>query len=118
MDVEAILDDAGFASMTARDTPEALKMIEKNASSTVLLFTDIDMPGGPDGLALARETAERWPHISIVVASGVQRPGPKDLPEGAVFLPKPFGPNILRKHVNMVLSEKSKPSSLNAPRAE
>jgi len=35
-----------------------------------ILFTDIVMPGGMDGLALAREAKSRYPHLRLVLTSG------------------------------------------------
>lgn len=55
-------------------------MLEQHAGDITLLFTDVQMPDGRDGFDLARETADRWPDIKIMVASGAARPGPSDLP--------------------------------------
>jgi CheY-like chemotaxis protein len=86
MDAETILEDAGFRALSVANGVEAIKLLEDHADLVVLLFTDVEMPGGPDGFELARTTARRWPDISIVVASGGVKPGVDDLPEGAVFL--------------------------------
>jgi CheY-like chemotaxis protein len=50
----------------AVNTDEALEALEAN-SDVQLLFTDVDMPGTIDGLALARQVHDRWPHIGIIV---------------------------------------------------
>jgi len=54
------------------------------------LVTDIDLPGGLNGLDLARKAARQCPGLPIVVVSGGPRPRPEDLPQGARFLPKPY----------------------------
>jgi len=48
------------------------------------------MPGSMDGLKLARFVRDRWPPIKIVATSGRVMVGDDDLPDGSVFLPKPY----------------------------
>jgi two-component system, response regulator PdtaR len=48
------------------------------------------MPGSTDGLKLARFVRDRWPPIKIVATSGRVIVGDDDLPDGSVFLPKPY----------------------------
>ena len=53
-------------------------------------FTDIQMPGSMDGLKLARFVRDRWPPIKLVATSGCVTIGEGDLPEGGLFIPKPY----------------------------
>ncbi|WP_375713859.1 hypothetical protein [Methylorubrum extorquens] len=55
-----------------------------------MVFTDIDMPGSMDGLALAERVAERWPHIRLVVTSGRRGFRDRDMPDDGRFLIKPY----------------------------
>ncbi len=112
MDAETILEDAGFHALSAKNGVEAIRLLDLYAGSIVLLFTDVEMPGGPDGFEVARTTARRWPDISIVVASGGVTPGPGDLPEGAVFLNKPFSAEVVHDHIDMILPDGRKPEPL------
>ena len=114
MDAETIMEDAGFHALSAGNGVEAVKLLEDHAGSIVLLFTDVEMPGGPDGFELARTTARRWPDISIVVASGGVKPGVNDLPEGALFLDKPFSAQMVHDHIDMILPDGQKPEPLKA----
>jgi CheY-like chemotaxis protein len=59
----------------AVNSGEALEALEAN-SDVQLPFTDVDMPGTMDGLALARQVHDRWPHIGIIVLSGKSMPQP------------------------------------------
>jgi hypothetical protein len=43
-----------------------------------------------DGLKLARYVRDRWPPIKIMVTSGHHLIQNGDLPDGGVFLPKPY----------------------------
>jgi two-component system, response regulator PdtaR len=92
-----IFSDAGFRLMEAADSDKALEFLEVD-SDVQLLFTDVNMPGTMDGLALAREVADRWPHIGIMVVSGRSKPLPHELPAGCRFHRKPYSPDIVVRH--------------------
>jgi two-component system, response regulator PdtaR len=61
-----------------------------------VVFTDIHMPGSMDGLKLAYAVRDRWPPIKIIVTSGRDRIGPRDLPEGGRFFAKPYDPGAIK----------------------
>jgi CheY-like chemotaxis protein len=81
--------DAGYRVLEAQDADEALRFFEANADIR-LLFTDVSMPGSMSGSDLAREVAERWPKVGIIVTSG--RPRPLQLPISMLFHDKPYEP--------------------------
>lgn len=83
------LQEAGFRVLEAADAQQALTLLERHPDVKVI-FTDINMPGSMDGLALARYVRDRWPPIRIVVTSGKQRPSDQDLPEEKLFVSKPY----------------------------
>lgn len=112
MDALDILVDAGFSPLEACDADSALKILEEYGDRIQLLFTDVQMPGSRDGFALARECAARWPHISILVASGQAQPGPDDLPETAVFIGKPFSAEIVQERLKETLPDEKQPEPL------
>ncbi|MCJ2010999.1 response regulator [Methylobacterium sp. J-076] len=114
MDATGILEDAGFRVLEAMNVAQALGVLERHHEAVQLLFTDVHMPGDGDGLALARQTSERWPHIAVVVASGDAKPGPGDLPEGATFIGKPFSAEIVRHHVRKTLPDEKHPEPLRS----
>jgi CheY-like chemotaxis protein len=70
-----MLEDAGFRMIEAVNSDEALELLAAD-SNVQLLFTDVNMPGAIDGLALARQVHDRWPHIGIMVASAKRQPQP------------------------------------------
>ena len=109
-----MLEEAGFATVEAASADEALEFLQDHHQAFMLLFTDVHMPGSRDGFALARETARHWPHISIVVASGRAQPGPRDLPENARFVSKPFSAEVVRRHLRRVLPDDKLPKTLRA----
>ncbi|MFF8803345.1 MULTISPECIES: response regulator [unclassified Methylobacterium] len=85
-----MLEDAGLPVAEASDADAALQLLEGTAQAFDTLFTDIDMPGSMNGLALAQRVRARWPHIRLVVTSGRVRPTGRDLPDAGCFLQKPY----------------------------
>lgn len=112
MDAMDILSEAGFRTFEASDGDKAMTLLGLEHAQIVLLFTDVQMPGSRDGFAVARETAERWPHIAIVVASGQLQPGPGDMPEGARFIGKPFTADMVHDYLREILPDGQKPEPL------
>ncbi|WP_313901462.1 response regulator [Methylobacterium sp. J-070] len=112
MDAIQILEDAGFRVFEAMNVADALAMLDQHHRDIQLLFTDVHMPGDLDGFALARRTAERFPHVAIVVASGEAKPGPDDLPEGATFIAKPFSAEVVHHHVRKTMPAEKHPPQL------
>jgi CheY-like chemotaxis protein len=84
-----ILEEAEMEVVEASTAPAALAILERR-DDILALFTDIDMPGGMNGLELAGIVHKRWPHIAIVVTSGVTRLGVDELPGAGIFIAKPY----------------------------
>jgi CheY-like chemotaxis protein len=94
-----LLEGDGYNVLEASDFDEALARIEA-APETDILVTDIKLAGTRDGIELARQVAERWPHIRIVIVSGSVRPAGGEYPEKAIFFTKPYPPSALLTLVN------------------
>jgi two-component system, response regulator PdtaR len=90
MDVAATIEDAGFKVYEAANADEAVALLEERADIRVL-FTDVDMPGSMDGVALAHYARSNRP-MRIIVASGYRAIALQDLPPKATFLEKPYRP--------------------------
>lgn len=103
MDASAIIKDAGYETLEASNVEEALAELEQHGHDIQILFTDVHMPPSErDGFELARLCSKGWPHVAIIVASGAAEPKPGDLPEGAVFIRKPFSPEVVQDHLMRV----------------
>jgi CheY-like chemotaxis protein len=89
MGVVEMIETAGFAIVEAANADEAMEILEVRLDITVV-FTDIQMPGSMDGLKLAAAIRGRWPPIKIIATSGMVNVRKIDLPEGGLFLPKPY----------------------------
>jgi two-component system, response regulator PdtaR len=97
-----MFEDAGFRMMEAANSDEALELLAAD-SHVQLLFTDVNMPGPINGLALAQQVRERWPHIGIMVASANEVPQP-ELPIGSRFQQKPYSPDTVIRHARELTS--------------
>jgi two-component system, response regulator PdtaR len=94
MGASYMFSDAGYRVLEAGSADAALRFFEKDADIG-LLFTDVSMPGAINGADLARQVAERWPRVGIIMTSG--RPFPDNLPPMVRFHAKPYEPSdVLR----------------------
>ncbi len=89
MNAVDMIEEAGFRAIEAPNADDAIRILEEH-SEIRLIFTDIDMPGSMDGLALAHAVANRWPPVRIVATSGHFKVSESDLPNGGQFIPKPY----------------------------
>jgi CheY-like chemotaxis protein len=112
METTFILEDAGFRVHESFDGHEAVALLGEHWESVVLLFSDVDMPGGMNGFALARHVAEHWPEIEIVIASGHVCPEEGDMPDRATFIAKPFNQRMVHEHLAEILPDDKKPEPL------
>ena len=64
---EAILRDAGFRMLVAKDGAEALQLLEEN--EVHVLFSDLVMPG-ISGTELARRVRQQYPDVKIMLMTG------------------------------------------------
>lgn len=98
------LEDAGFVVFQASNAAQAIEVLIANSSIEVM-FTDVDMPGGVDGLKLAASVRDRWPPIKIVVTSGHRKVDVNALPVEACFVAKPYDPlAVIRSIREMTLN--------------
>jgi CheY-like chemotaxis protein len=89
MDAAEVIQSAGFDVLEARSADEAISILEQR-NDIRLIFTDINMPGSMDGVKLAHFVKNRWPPIKIIATSGHAKIDANELPEGSLFVPKPY----------------------------
>ena len=84
-----LVEEAGFVAWEAAGAQRAVALLERHQDIRIV-FTDIDLPGGDDGLKLAATIRLRWPPVDFIITSGHLRPATADMPDGSVFLTKPY----------------------------
>ena len=88
------LEEQGFAVRAVTNAADALRHL--CASPVDVLFTDINLPGGMDGTALARRAREMLPDLPVVYASGrIGMLDPQVRVPRSAFVPKPYVPTLI-----------------------
>jgi two-component system, response regulator PdtaR len=99
----SVLEDEGFTVVEAANAKQALGVLLDHPEIRVL-FTDINMPGELDGFDLAREIHARRPDIRLILTSGKVAIGDIEIPDGGVFVPKPYSPDAVAHLVSRILN--------------
>ena len=88
----AVVEELGYAALAARGGEEALSIVRRDSSVSVL-FTDIIMPG-MDGWRLGRCAKEIRPELSVIYTTGFSRAPLSNAgtPGFGPLLPKPWRP--------------------------
>ena len=88
------LSEQGFAVHVASNAIEALRYLATEPVD--VLFTDINLPGGMDGAALARRARALLPDLPVVYASArANLLDPTLRVPGSIFVPKPYAPALV-----------------------
>jgi PAS domain S-box-containing protein len=66
----SILHDHGYVVEIAANAKDALDRLDKDRQRFDLLFSDLIMPGGMNGVLLAREARRRQPRLKILLTTG------------------------------------------------
>ena len=82
-------EEAGYEVIEAEDGASALRALQARPDIQAV-FTDVHMPGCPDGFALVRTVRHASPDCAIVVVSGRAAPDRTDLAKGVRFVTKPY----------------------------
>jgi two-component system, response regulator PdtaR len=103
MDTVASLEAEGFVVHEAANAAEAIRCLELHKEIR-LIFTDVNMPGTMDGVALAHYVRGRWPPVKIIVTSGFMKIQESDLPPGSLFVEKPYFSKNVAAKINALMA--------------
>jgi CheY-like chemotaxis protein len=98
------LQEAGYDVVELDCADAAHAHLRVQAEQVDAILADVHVPGTLDGWDLMHLSRGHWPWIVIVLASGVARPHPDDLPAKCRFLPKPYDPEHAVRHVRELLA--------------
>ncbi len=96
--VARMIEDLGYAAITAPDGPAALELLDRQVVDAVLVDLTMPMMSGADVVAALRQ---RRPELPVVVCSGYDRAG-KPVKADA-YLPKPFRIDALERMLAKLL---------------
>lgn len=96
------LAEQGFAVDSVTNAADALSHITR--APIDVLLTDINLPGGMDGTALARRARELRPDVAVIYASARAALLKQEARvPGSVVLPKPYEPAVLGQLVTAAM---------------
>jgi two-component system, response regulator PdtaR len=90
MDATLLFEEAGFDVAEFETADDALDYVWDYTDEIAAIFTDVEMLGSSSGFDLAAIVTAAWPHIAVLVTSGVHHEAPDDLPSRARFIRKPW----------------------------
>ena len=101
---ETMLGAAGYAVVSASSGERALELLD-GGKKIDLLFTDVIMPGGMNGLQLAERVRERRPETPILITTGYMEelPSPTGRTQPLDVLSKPYRQEELLSRVRAIL---------------
>lgn len=100
-----VLGTRGHRTLMAHNADEAWRIWQQSRNSIHMVITDINMPGGANGVALADAIKEDDATVPIIYTSGHRATAIyPHLKPGLNYLPKPFGMSDLLKIVEANLA--------------
>lgn len=84
-----LVEEAGFEALAVASADDAVHVLGVRPDIRVV-FTDVDMPGGMDGMKLAAMIRYRWPPIELIIASGRRAPRLDEIPARGLCFAKPY----------------------------
>lgn len=102
---QMLLEAGGYQTRVANDGASALALLDQGEVFD-LLFTDLIMPGGMNGVLLAREAKRRLPKMKVLLTTGYAEAGLERTDAGGSeyeVLNKPFNRQQLLRKVRLVL---------------
>jgi CheY-like chemotaxis protein len=91
LDAVAMIEEAGFDVVEMETADKALSYVWRQPNAVAAIFSDVQTPGNTSGADLARTVSSHWPHIRMLITSGLKRDS-IELPASSTFFPKPWFP--------------------------
>jgi CheY-like chemotaxis protein len=101
------LRDAGFRVLEAADADDAIHFLKLEVRPVSVVFSDVRLPGGMDGLELARWVRSYSPDTHVILTSGYVGAAAGAMEPYRIkdLLPKPYSNLKLLRRIRSVLEE-------------
>ena len=99
-----ILEDLGYEVVLVNSARGALDTLSRD-SDFRLLFTDILMPGGMNGVALAQSVRRDYPHTAVLLTTGFADEAIDEGSRSFELIRKPYRRNELNERIRQVLDK-------------
>ncbi len=99
-----ILEDLGYDVVLVNSARAALDMLRQD-SEFRLLFTDILMPGGMNGVTLAQSVRRDYPHTAVLLTTGFADEAIDEGSRSFELIRKPYRRNELNDRIRAVLDK-------------
>jgi DNA-binding NtrC family response regulator len=96
-----LLEQLGYRVIRSNNAMDALSRLQRG-DKVMLVFSDIVMPGGMNGIALAQEIKNRYPRLPVLLTSGYSDVTPTAASQFRI-LRKPFQLPALEKAIRETL---------------
>ena len=93
---------SGYRVVEAMNSTEAIAVL-CSGTSVDLVFSDVYMPGGFDGFALAQWIAKQRPQVSVLITSGAPAEATRAARQGLEFFEKPYDLPLLLRRIESML---------------
>jgi CheY-like chemotaxis protein len=97
-----LVQSFGYSVALAHRAQAALELIQ-SGEPIDLLFSDVIMPGGMNGVELAEEVHRRYPDLPILLTSGYSEAVENLDAKGLPFIAKPYRREDLRRRIDQLL---------------
>jgi len=101
------LEEAGCRVYAARNGKDALTILAHDRDATIgLLFADVVLPDGMNGVEVAREAQRLRPSLKVLLTSGyAEEILAKSGVKSGDLIPKPYTPRELVQRISILLKE-------------
>jgi signal transduction histidine kinase/ActR/RegA family two-component response regulator len=100
-----MLESIGLSVAHAKSAADALKSLS-GLPAPDIVFSDVMMPGGMNGVELAREVRRKWPTLPVVLTTGYIEAARSAVMEGLEVLVKPYELAVLARTLNAHLPKR------------
>ena len=108
-----VLRELGYETITATDAQSALEKLEQGAEVD-LLFSDVVMPGGCNGVELARQAKAMRPELKVLLSSGYVGEAAALTAEAFELIDKPYEQAGLAARLAQILAAPASPAKRKA----